>query len=52
VWIRSSVIESFRIVRDRLSQLIHRVQLHHERVVVTENGTPAAVPIGPEDSSR
>jgi len=41
--------ESLRTVRDRFSEFIERVQKHHERVVVTRNGTPAAVLISPED---
>jgi len=41
--------ESLRSVRDRFSEFIDRVQKHHERVVVTRNGTPAAVLISPED---
>ena len=38
-----------RTVRDRSSEFIERVQAHHERAVVTKNGTPAAVLISPED---
>ena len=41
--------ESLRTVRDRFSEFIERVQTHHERVVVTKNGTPAAVLISPAD---
>jgi prevent-host-death family protein len=41
--------ESLRTVRDRFSEFIERVQRHHERVVVTRNGTPAAVLISPDD---
>ena len=41
--------ESLRTVRDRFSEFIERVQSHHERVVVTKNGTPAAVLISPDD---
>lgn len=41
--------ESLRTVRDRFSEFIERVQKHHERVVVTRNGTPAAVLVSPED---
>lgn len=41
--------EALRTVRDRFSEFIDRVQNHHERVVVTRNGTPAAVLISPTD---
>ena len=41
--------ESLRTVRDRFSEFIDRVQTYHERVVVTKNGTPAAVLISPDD---
>lgn len=41
--------ESLRTVRDRFSEFIERVHTHHERVVVTRNGTPAAVLISPND---
>ncbi|MBU1866331.1 MAG: type II toxin-antitoxin system Phd/YefM family antitoxin [Actinobacteria bacterium] len=41
--------EPLRTVRDRFSEFIERVQGHHERVVVTRNGIPAAVLINPDD---
>lgn len=41
--------ESLRTVRDRFSEFIDRVQKHHERVIVTRNGTPAAVLMSPDD---
>ena len=41
--------ESLRTVRDRFSEFIERVNAHHERVVVTRNGSPAAVLMSPED---
>ena len=41
--------ESLRTVRDRFSEFVNRVQRQHERVVVTRNGSPAAVLISPED---
>ena len=41
--------ESLRVVRDRFSEFIERVYAHHERVVVTRNGSPAAVLMSPED---
>ena len=36
-------------VRDHFSEVVDRVELHHERVVVTRNGHAAAVLISPED---
>lgn len=41
--------ESLRTVKDRFSEFVDRVERHHERVVVTRNGRPAAVLISPED---
>ena len=41
--------EPLRAVRDHFSEVVDRVELHHERVVVTRNGHPAAVLISPED---
>lgn len=41
--------EALRTVRDHFSEFIDRVQGHHERVVVTRNGVPAAVLISPDD---
>ncbi len=41
--------ESLRTVRDRFSEFIERVNAHHERVVITRNGSPAAVLVSPED---
>lgn len=41
--------ESLRTVRDGFSDYVDRVCRYHERVVVTRNGTPAAVLISPED---
>ena len=38
--------ESLRTVRDRFSEFIERVNAHHERVVITRNGSPAAVGCG------
>jgi len=42
-------VESLRSVRDHLSSFVDRVQRQHERVVITRNGTPAAVLISPDD---
>ena len=41
--------ESLREVRSRFSEFIERVHRHHERVVITRNGSPAAVLMSPED---
>ncbi len=41
--------ESLRAVRDRFSEFIERVNAHHERVVITRNGSPAAVLMSPDD---
>ncbi|MGH9045350.1 MAG: type II toxin-antitoxin system Phd/YefM family antitoxin [Acidimicrobiales bacterium] len=41
--------ESLRAVRDHLSEVIDRVEYHHERVIVTRNGHEAAVLISPDD---
>lgn len=41
--------ESLRTVRDGFSEFVERVCRHHERIVVTRNGTPAAVLISPQD---
>lgn len=41
--------ESLRVVRDHLSEMVDRVEQHHERLVVTRNGRPAAVLISPDD---
>ena len=42
-------IEPLRAVRDHLSEVVDRVELHHERVTITRNGHAAAVLISPED---
>ena len=41
--------ESLRQVRSRFSEFIERVNRHHERVVITRNGSPAAVLMSPDD---
>ncbi len=41
--------QALRTVKDRLSEFVDRVQRHHERVVITRNGTPAAVLISAHD---
>lgn len=44
--------EPLRAVRDHFSEIVDRVELHHERVVVTRNGHAAAVLISPEDLAQ
>jgi antitoxin YefM len=46
------VTEPLRAVRDHLSEMVDRVQRHHERVVITRNGQPAAVLLSPEDLAQ
>jgi antitoxin YefM len=41
--------EPLRSVRDHLSEVVDRVEHHHERVIITRNGHDAAVVISPED---
>ena len=41
--------ESLREVRDHFSEVVDRVERHHERVTVTRNGRPVAVLISPAD---
>lgn len=36
-------------VKARFSEIVDRVAREHDRVVVTRNGTPAAVLVSPED---
>jgi len=36
-------------VKKRLSEFVDRVEYHHERVVVTRRGRPAAVLVSPDD---
>jgi prevent-host-death family protein len=36
-------------IKARLSEIVDEVERHHERVVLTRNGTPAAVILSPED---
>ena len=36
-------------IKNRLSEIVDRVEAHHERVVLTRNGRPAAVILSPDD---
>lgn len=38
-----------REVRNHFSEVVDRVEHHHERVTVTRNGRPVAVLISPDD---
>ncbi len=40
---------SLRTVRDQFSDFVERVHSQHERVVITRNGSPAAVLVSPQD---
>ena len=44
--------DSLRNVRDHFSEVVDRVEHHHERVIVTRNGHAAAVLISPEDLAQ
>lgn len=41
--------EPLRAVRDHLSEIVDRVERHHERVIITRNGHDAAVVMSPAD---
>jgi len=36
-------------IKAHLSEVVDRVELHHERVILTRNGRPAAVLVSPDD---
>jgi len=36
-------------IKAHLSEIVDRVERHHERIVLTRNGRPAAILISPED---
>lgn len=44
--------EPLRAVRDHLSEVVDRVEQHHERVTITRNGREAAVIVSPEDLAQ
>jgi prevent-host-death family protein len=44
--------EPLRSVSDHLSEVVDRVERHHERVTITRNGKDAAVIISPEDLAQ
>jgi prevent-host-death family protein len=41
--------EPLRAVRDHLSELVDRVEQHHERVTITRNGRDVAVLVSADD---
>jgi prevent-host-death family protein len=45
-------IEPLRDVRDHLSEVLDRVEHHHERVVITRDDRPSAVLINLEDLAQ
>jgi prevent-host-death family protein len=42
-------VEPLRTVRDHLSDIVGRVERHHERVFITRNGRQAAVLLATDD---
>ena len=44
--------EPLRTVRDHLSELVDRVEQHHERVTITRNGREVAVLLSAEDLAQ
>lgn len=44
--------EPLRSVRDHLSEVVDRVEHHHERIIITRNGHDAAVVISPDDLAQ
>jgi prevent-host-death family protein len=36
-------------IKSHLSEIVDRVEAHHERITLTRNGRPAAVLLSPED---
>ena len=44
--------EPLRAVRDHLSELVDRVEQHHERVTITRNGREVAVLLSAEDLAQ
>ncbi len=41
--------ESLRTVREHFSEFVDRVEHHHDRIIVTRNGRPAAVIVSIDD---
>ncbi|MGH8874294.1 MAG: type II toxin-antitoxin system Phd/YefM family antitoxin, partial [Acidimicrobiia bacterium] len=47
--VMSDATLSLAEIKKRLSEIVDRVEQHHERVVLTRNGRPAAVILSPDD---
>jgi prevent-host-death family protein len=47
--VMSDATLSLAEVKKRLSEMVDRVENHHERIVVTRRGRPAAVLLSPDD---
>lgn len=48
IMVMSSILPLAEI-KSKLSEIVDRVQQHHERIVLTRNGRPAAVILSPDD---
>ncbi|HUU61073.1 MAG TPA: type II toxin-antitoxin system Phd/YefM family antitoxin, partial [Acidimicrobiia bacterium] len=46
--VMSDTILPLAEIKKRLSEIVDRVEGHHERVVLTRNGRPAAVIMSPD----
>lgn len=49
IMVMSGITLPLAEIKKRLSEIVDRVEAHHERVVLTRNGRPAAVILSPED---
>jgi antitoxin YefM len=49
IMVMSDVTLPLAEIKKRLSEIVDRVETHHERVVLTRNGRPAAVILSPDD---
>jgi len=49
IMVMSDTILPLAEIKKRLSEIVDRVEGHHERVVLTRNGRPAAVIMSPDD---
>ena len=49
IMVMSDVTLPLAEIKKRLSEIVDGVEQHHDRVVLTRNGRPAAVILSPED---